>query len=1071
MCTKLIATSGLVFCVVLGLAGVARAGELRNFDDAALHAIQFMDDGKEGWAVGDEGVIWHTIDGGEHWERQPSGVNASLRSLHFLNPYTGWVAGREELPGGGSGGVLLYTSNGGLNWQRREFNRLPGINVVRFADEKVGYLAGDGSDQFPSGVFTTSNSGLSWQPVPGPRCPSWLAGACIENRAVLAGAWTRLATVKADRVNMADVDALGGRNLRGLHFLGKRGVAVGQGGLLLVSDGGTGTSWTPARQLGLQLEVQEAWDFHAVHGAGRQLWVVGRPGSAVLHSKDLGETWEIQKTHQPLPLHGVFFLDEKHGWAVGELGSILATADGGKTWKVQQRGGQRVGLLFLNARPTALPVDAVALLGGQDGYLTAALRVTCPDFGSAAQHLSAEGSRLESAVRQVGGAAGEMLWHFPISSHLAGCPRADLLQTWNAMHGDAAEQLLRQLVLAMRIWRPEVLVTDNPDPKIPGSAAEVLLVEGLRVALDKAGDPKAFPEQISMLGLEPWQPLKMYGRWDDPKSATITLDLTQDCPALECSARECATPAATLLAGHEVIIPTQRCFRWLAGAPDTAHQQHLMQGTRLAHGGTAQRPLHQVPESTPEARKASQQRANLKTLSETPINKLTNPDRLLAQIGPMLADLPDDQAAPAAFAVAHQFARAGQWPLAREAFLLLADRYPTHPLAAEAYRWLIRHSSSSEARRRYELGQFLVVGEREFGVLGSGKIQVPLDAEGKTGEPGREAGKGSSHLPSGAPQPAPRVEVPEIGVRETRQEGVPVFAQMTRQWYQSSLDLETRLAAFGPLFANDPPLQFCLQASRRNLGDFEKPKQWYADFMTHQPEGPWRSAAAAELWLMNRTGPSPKPAAMCKLTETRPYLDGKLDEACWQGGPPLRMVNAAGDTVKDYPTEVRLAFDKDFLYVAVRCFHPAGEQVKPLRPRLHDADLRDHDRVSILLDLDRDYSTCFHLQVDHRGCLLEDCWGDKTWDPRWFVAIQNEARAWVVEAAIPLTALTGDSVTSGRAWAFNAIRVLPGRGVQAWSLPAEAPEEALRPEGMGLLLFQALSRQTAAVEQPQPRGK
>jgi hypothetical protein len=31
--------------------------------------------------------------------------------------------------------------------------------------------------------------------------------------------------------------------------------------------------------------------------------------------------------------------------------------------------------------------------------------------------------------------------------------------------------------------------------------------------------------------------------------------------------------------------------------------------------------------------------------------------------------------------------------------------------------------------------------------------------------------------------------------------------------------------------------------------------------------------------------------------------------------------------------------------------------------------------------------------------------------------------------------------------------VLPGRGVQAFSLPAEAPEEALRPEGMGLLLF------------------
>src|SRR5205823_1258141 len=81
------------------LAAPARAGEIRHFEDASLHAVQFVDE--EGWAVGDEGVIWHTINGGKEWERQPSGVRASLRALHFLDGFTGWVAGREELPGGG----------------------------------------------------------------------------------------------------------------------------------------------------------------------------------------------------------------------------------------------------------------------------------------------------------------------------------------------------------------------------------------------------------------------------------------------------------------------------------------------------------------------------------------------------------------------------------------------------------------------------------------------------------------------------------------------------------------------------------------------------------------------------------------------------------------------------------------------------------------------------------------------------------------------------------------------------------------------------------------------------------
>ena len=107
----------VALCVSAALPLAARAADLQHFEDAALHAVWFVDR-DEGWAAGDEGAVWHTIDGGATWERQPTGVRASLRSLHFLNPYVGWVAGREELPGGaGSAGILLYTQDGGLNWQ------------------------------------------------------------------------------------------------------------------------------------------------------------------------------------------------------------------------------------------------------------------------------------------------------------------------------------------------------------------------------------------------------------------------------------------------------------------------------------------------------------------------------------------------------------------------------------------------------------------------------------------------------------------------------------------------------------------------------------------------------------------------------------------------------------------------------------------------------------------------------------------------------------------------------------------------------------------------------------------
>ena len=51
---------------------------------------------------------------------------------------------------------------------------------------------------------------------------------------------------------------------------------------------------------------------------------------------------------------------------------------------------------------------------------------------------------------------------------------------------------------------------------------------------------------------------------------------------------------------------------------------------------------------------------------------------------------------------------------------------------------------------------------------------------------------------------------------------------------------------------------------------------------------------------------------------------------------------------------------------------------------------------------------------------------------------------------IPLGEMTADPIAQNTAWAFNAVRVLPGRGVQSWSQPADVEP---RPEGMSVLLF------------------
>jgi hypothetical protein len=274
-----------------------------------------------------------------------------------------------------------------------------------------------------------------------------------------------------------------------------------------------------------------------------------------------------------------------------------------------------------------------------------------------------------------------------------------------------------------------------------------------------------------------------------------------------------------------------------------------------------------------------------------------------------------------------------------------------------------------------------------------------------------------------------------------------------RRWYQGALAVENRLAAFGPVFANDPALEFCLNASKRQLGDLEAVRHWNRRFLAQQRgdgDDPWRLAAAAELWLSERAGLPPKPVAYCRQVSAKPFLDGKLDDECWRDVTPLILKPAAGTLGDSYTGKAWLAYDAEYLYVAVACQHPPERYVAPVAKRERDADLRAFDRVSLIIDLDRDYQTYYHLQIDQRGALAEDCWGDRTWNPRWFVAHTSTAEGWTAEAAIPLGELTGDGVSLNKAWACNVVRVLPGRGVQAWSLPADAQ---MRPEGMGLLMF------------------
>ena len=1051
-----------IFTSVLVLSNVETLWAVTHPGDAAIRAVQFVDD-REGWAVGDDGVIWHSIDGGRKWEEQASGVRASLRSVHFLTPYTGWIVGRIETPSG-SRGVVLSTTDGGLKWVYSATQPLPGLNTVRFFTQRNGVAAGDGCDGFPTGLFNTNDGGRTWKPVPGKRCPTWLTADFSDaETGVLGGPWSQLATVRDGLFGAADVDPLGGRSVKALKLQGSFAVAVGQGGLILTSSNSAGLKWGFATP-NLPKEVLASCDFNAVAVQGKHLWVAGRPGTMIWHSPDLGRTWEMQRTGQPLPLHGLCFVNETTGWATGEMGTILSTTDGGLTWKVARQDAQRLAVLFVHARSHKTPLETIALLGEEDGYHTGALRLTCvaaptvpqrhPDdtkpqlrkveATGAPPHLALDPEKLSGAMRQVGGTVGEVLWHFPLPAHQEGLTGERLLAQWDKSHDEQANrQVLRQLVLAIRLWRPEVLVTDA----IGSDPAETLAIEAIKEAFKAAEDANAFPEQISTLLLTTWAPKKLYTIVYRIDPTVVRMPISEVKTRLGDCARDFAQPAAMTLTDRPERVG-DRGYRLLATRlPNSTGDLHLLDGITLAFGGQARRELPPVDEDVIKARvvteRAVKKRQFLEFLARGEVESIATPEQVLAQIGPAIREMPAELGARAAHALALQYVQAGQWTLAREAFLMMADRFPTHPLTLEAYRWVVRHQCSSEARRRQELGHFLNYTETAVQSID------PKET--------RNAVKGGTEI-----------------VQASHQFILKDF-ENARQWLKGAIALEPRLAGFGPLYANDPALQLCLMSARRQLGEADTVKKWCSRYLseTASPLGgqtvvrgadPWRDCAMAELWLTNRAiGASPgKPLGYCSMNMIRPTLDGKLDDDCWQGITPMTLATTAGDLnlsmttdaegkrVPAYTTRTWFATDREYLYIAVDCTHPAGKRVPKLEKRSRDMDLRPYDRVSLMIDLDRDYATYFQLQIDQRGALAEDCWGDTNWNPAWFVAVDSHETGWTAEAAIPLKELTGEALMPGKVWAVNATRIVPGNGVQAWSTPADVRP---RPEGMGLMQF------------------
>ncbi len=113
----------------------------------------------------------------------------------------------------------------------------------------------------------------------------------------------------------------------------------------------------------------------------RDGWACGRWGT-ILRTADGGKTWTKQQTGTLDMLTSVNFVDAKNGWAVGDRGTILHTADGGQTWEKQKSPTEilLMSVQFVSPAKGWAVGEKTTILHTSDGGKTWAVQFKDVDF-------------------------------------------------------------------------------------------------------------------------------------------------------------------------------------------------------------------------------------------------------------------------------------------------------------------------------------------------------------------------------------------------------------------------------------------------------------------------------------------------------------------------------------------------------------------------------------------------------------------------------------------------------------------------------------------------------------------
>jgi len=232
---------------------------------------------------------------------------------------------------------------------------------------------------------------------------------------------------------------------------------------------------------------------------------------------------------------------------------------------------------------------------------------------------------------------------------------------------------------------------------------------------------------------------------------------------------------------------------------------------------------------------------------------------------------------------------------------------------------------------------------------------------------------------------------------------------------------------------------------------------WVDDVMAEPGEKAtsWKPALEDELYMDKMF---PKPGTEVEKSvqiANRPELatekvksgsiatDGKLDEKVWSGKNTAECITPFKNTAVSNPTSCRIAYDDDYLYVALD-----AKRKTPKGPAKDSDSPFSGDWIEFFLDPNSSDCAYYQFVINSKGNIFTtQCRFDPiafetpgssgytliSWKPKFDYAVSEGKNGWQAELKIPLN-LFGSELREGKPFNVNFYRVISETGeANAWS--------------------------------------